>query len=104
MKKESTRRTVPTIRQQTAAARVSERRPCCTMQKERIATGPMSSHAPAKEYEQTATYSNSSSRISSAAVDSARTSKPPARTRWSAKSAKNVAHTSMRKQPMDMMT
>ena len=67
---------------------MSERRPCWTMQKLRMATGPISSHAPAIAYEATATYSNSSSRTSSSAVELARLSKPPARTRWSAKSEK----------------
>ena len=92
------------MRQQTAAARALERSPCCTMQKQRIATGPINSMAPAKKYEHTATNSNSSSRTRRSAVDRALVSKPPASTRWSAKRANDVAQTSMRKQPMDMIT
>jgi hypothetical protein len=92
------------MRQQTEAARESERRPSWTMQKHRMATGPISSHAPPNAYEHTATYSNSSSRMRSEASVSARVSKPPARTRCRAKSEKKTAHTSMRNEPMDMIT
>ena len=74
------------------------------MQKQRIPTGPISSTAPPKKYDETATNSNSSSRTSSSAVELARMSKPPASVRCSAKSEKNEAHTSIRKQPIDMIT
>ena len=104
LKNESTSITLPAIRQQTAAARASERSPCCTMQKQRIAIGPISSHAPPKVYEHTATYSNSSSRTISMAVDGACVSKPPERIRCSAKREKDDAQTWTRKHPMDMIT